>query len=80
MVAINIQPHIYTLEEWEGFWKQTGAGDVLWAQDTIGSGIRNYRLVALGTMVIIDRQGQVAFRSDGPARYNKLRSQVEKAL
>lgn len=77
VVAVNISTN-YTLEEWMGFWRQTGAGDVLWAQDTNGSAMKSYRLVALGTEVIIDRQGAVAFRSDGAAGYKKLKSELEK--
>ena len=79
MVAVNIQPS-YSLEEWESFWKGTGAGDVLWAQDTLSSTIKKYELVALGTEILVDRQGQVAFRRDGPAGYRKLQSEVEKVL
>lgn len=79
MVAVNIQPS-YSLEEWEGFWKRTGAGDVLWAQDTFSSAIKKYELVALGTEVLVDRQGQVAFRRSGPAGYRKLQSEIEKVL
>ena len=33
VVAINIEPR-YPLEAWKSFWKSTGAGDVLWGQDT----------------------------------------------
>ena len=79
VVAVNIEPHS-PLEKWVAFWKSARAGDVLWAQDTNGSTVKDYRLVALGTEVIIDRQGSVAFRSNGPAGYKKLRSEVEKVL
>ncbi len=79
MVAINIEP-FYSLAEWRRFWKSTGAGDVLLAQDTDSSTREKYRLVALGTEIIINRQGQVTFRRDGPAGYKKLRSEIEEAL
>jgi hypothetical protein len=80
VVAINIQPY-YALEEWKAFWTQTkGAGDVLWASDTNEKAIKDYRLVALGTEIIVDRQGQIVFRSDGPAGHEKLRSKIESAL
>ena len=68
------------LKDWVSFWKSTGAGDVLWGQDTSGSTIRAYQLLALGTKVIVDRNGAVAFRSDGPTEYEKLRSEIEKVL
>ena len=79
MVAINIQP-AYSLDEWIMFWKSKGAGDVLWAYDAGGNAIRSYRLFALGTEVIIDREGRVVFRSEGPADPNRLRTEVEKLL
>ncbi len=71
---------VYPLEEWVEFWKGTGAGDVLWAQDVNDTTARDYQLVALGTEVLVDRQGLVAFRSDGAAGYKKLRSEIEKVL
>ncbi|MBI4340628.1 MAG: hypothetical protein HY680_11865, partial [Chloroflexi bacterium] len=79
VVAINIQPQ-YSLEEWRGFWRSTGAGDVLWAQDVRGEAAQRYRLLFLGTEVIVDRQGRIAFRSDGPSGYDELRSKVEEVL
>ena len=79
VVAVNIEPRS-PLEEWVSFWKSTGAGDVLWGQDTNGSTVKDYRLLALGTEIIVDRQGQVAFRSDGAVGYKRLRSEVEKLL
>lgn len=77
VVAVNIQP-IFSLDEWTTFWKSKGAGDVIWAQDIGGAAIRNYRLLALGTEIIVDRQGRVAFRSDGPAEIRRLRTEIEK--
>ena len=79
MVAVNIEPRS-PLEQWVSFWKSTGAGDVLWGQDTDGSTVKDYRLLALGTEVIVDRQGSIVFRSDGSVGYKKLRSEVEKLL
>ena len=79
MVAINFDPG-YSLVEWVTFWKGTGAGDVLWGQDTSGSTVMTYRLFALGTEIIVDRNGEVAFRSDGPAGLKRLRSEIEKLL
>lgn len=79
VVAINIQPG-YSLEVWRRFWRSTGAGDVLWAQDARGEAAQRYRLLALGTEVVVDRQGRIAFRSDGPSGHEKLRSEIEKVL
>ncbi len=79
MVAVNIEPRS-PLEQWVSFWKSTGAGDVLWGQDTNRTTAKDYQLLALGTEVIVDRQGSVVFRSDGSVGYKKLRSEVEKLL
>ncbi len=79
VVAVNIEPG-YPLGYWVDFWKSTGAGNVLWAQDTSSSAARDFRLVALGTEVLVDRQGRVAFWSDGPAGTKKLRAEIEKVL
>ena len=62
------------------FWQRTGAGDLLLAQDAKNSTVRDYRLVALGTEVLIDRQGAAAFRSNGPSGYDKIKSEIEKVL
>ncbi len=79
VVAINIEPN-YPLAEWQRFWKSTGAGDVVWAQDRSRTTVKTYRIFALGTEVIVDRQGGLAFRSDGSAGYGKLRREIEKLL
>lgn len=79
MVAINIYPQ-YPLEEWTRFWKSTGAGEVLWAQDVNGTTIETFRLVALGTEMVLDREGRITFRSDGPAGMKKLKAEIEEVL
>ena len=79
VVAINFDPR-YSLDTWERFWETTGAGDVIVAQDTNSTTPRDYELVALGTEVVVDREGVVVFRSDGPAGYERLRSAVDQAL
>ena len=56
------------------------AFDMLWAQDTGPITPEKYQLVALGTEVLVDRQGLVAFRRDGAAGYEKLKSEIEKVL
>ncbi|MBI4339535.1 MAG: TlpA family protein disulfide reductase [Chloroflexi bacterium] len=79
VVAINIQPE-YPLPEWERFWKSSGAGEVIWAQDVEGATIEAYRLVALGTVIVVDRQGQIVFRSDGSPGARQLQRKIEEAL
>ncbi len=80
MVAVNIWASQYALGEWISFWRGTGAGDVLLAQDANETAVSNYQLMALGTEVIVDRQGLVVFRSEGAAGYEKLRSEIERVL
>ena len=58
--------------------RQKNYDDVLWAQDKNGATVKDYQLLSLGTEVIIDRQGSVSFRRDGPAGYDKLKSEIEK--
>ena len=79
VVAVNIEPRA-PLEEWVSFWKGTGAGEVLWGQDVNGTTIRDYRLFALGTEVIVDRTGSIVFRNDGAVGYKRLKSEIEKVL
>jgi alkyl hydroperoxide reductase subunit AhpC len=79
VIAINFEPD-YSLEQWVGFWKGVGAGDVTWAQDTERLTPKLYRLIALGTEIIVDRQGRVTFRSNGPVGYDTLSKEIEKAL
>jgi hypothetical protein len=79
VVAINTQPS-YNLQYWKTFWKSLGAGDVLWAQDTDYRAIAAYNAVTLGTTIIIDRQGRIAYRDGGATSYDKLRAEVEKVL
>ena len=79
VVAVNIEPRS-PLDWWVGFWKRTGAGDVLWGQDVNGTTVRDYRLLALGTEIIVDRTDSIVFRNDGAAGYKRLRSEIEKVL
>ena len=64
VVAINTQP-FYNLQYWRRFWKDLGAGDVIWAQDTDNSAIAAYNALTLGTTIIIDTQGRIAYWSPG---------------
>ena len=70
MIAINTLARSFSLDQWILFWKGTGAGEVMWVQDKDGSAARAYRLVVLGTEIVVDREGAVAFRRNGPLRDN----------
>jgi len=79
VVAVNIAP-FHTLEEWRAFWRETGAGDVLWAQDADGAAIRAFNINALGVTIVVDRRGRVIYRDEGPTPYERLRAAVDRAL
>ena len=64
-MAVNIERRL-PLERWISFWKDTGAGEVLWGQDFEGTTIRDYELLALGTEIIVDREGWWRFAVTGP--------------
>ena len=53
---------------------------MLWAKDKNDTTVKDYKLLALGTKLIVDRHGSVTFRRDGPAGYDKLKSEIEKVL
>ena len=79
MVAVNTIPW-GSLEVWKEFWKSTGASDVIWATDTEQELVQMFRVLSLGTTIIIDRQGHVAYRDDRATPYDTLRSKVEGVL
>lgn len=80
VVAVNIVPQ-NSLQQWQAFWKSLGAGDVVWAQDTPdGQAVRAYNIQALGTTVIVGRDGRVVYRDAAATSYKKLQAEVLKAL
>ena len=86
VLAVNIDSRNYTLAEWREFVKRFEPNEFIGlaqsgsVQDVTNQAIQAYQLKALGTQVIVDRQGRVAFRRDGPVGYEKLRSEIEKVL
>ena len=86
VLAVNIESRNYTLAEWTAFVKRFEPNEFIGlaqsgsVQDVTNQAIQAYQLKALGTQVIVDRQGRVAFRRDGPTGYKRLRSEIEKAL
>ena len=79
-VAINISPQYYSLDQWQSYWRDIPAGDVLWAQDNGGAATSAYQLTALGTTVIIDREGKVRYRDEGVTSYEKYKEELAKVL
>ncbi len=81
VVAINIAPQLNSLEEWQAFLKQFGAGDFIWAQDTDDQrAIIAYNIQSLGTTVIVGRDGEIAYRDEDASTYEMLRTGVLQAL
>ena len=79
VVAINTAP-FSSLEDWKKFWKSKDAADVTWATDTTGELVQQFWVYSLGTTIMIDRAGQIAYRDDGATSYEVLRTEVEKIL
>lgn len=80
VIAVNMVPQD-SLQQWQAYWKQLGAGDVIWAQDTPdGRVVQAFNIQGLGATVIIDRKGRVTYRDIGATSYNKLRTEVSKVL
>ena len=79
MVAINIAP-FSSLKDWMDFWKSKDAADVTWATDAKGELLQQFRVYSLGTTIIIDREGLIAYRDDGASTYEVLLAEVKEVL
>lgn len=86
VLAVNIDSGNFSLEEWVDFIDRyapdglTGFAESAAVQDVQFQSARQYRLTTLGTEVLVDRQGQLALRSEGGLGEGRLRSEVEKLL
>ena len=79
-MAINIGAQYYSLSDWQQFWNAVGGGKVLWAQDKGGAATSAFQVVALGTTIIVDRQGRVTYRDAGATSYQKLKEELGHVL
>ena len=52
----------------------------MWATDGDQSLVRLLQVRSLGTTIIIDRQGRLAYRDDGATPYSTLRREVDDLL
>lgn len=50
---------------------------MLWATDADQGLVRLYQVLTLGTTIIIDRQGNIAYRDNGATPYDVLYRQVK---
>ncbi len=80
VVAINMLPEHATDQKWQAFWWSVGGGDAHFAEDTNKKAITAFNVTALGTTIIINREGQIVYRDAGASTYEKLRSEVDNAL
>ena len=79
VVAINVFPR-YSLRQWEAYWRSVGGGDALFAEDTNQRTVVAFKIRAAGRKIIINRERQIVYRKVGVTSYEKLRSEVDKAL
>ena len=68
------------MKVWKEYWQSKGASDVIWATDTEQQLVRMLKVLTLGTTIIIDRQGAISYRDDGPTPYDTLRTEIEGVL
>jgi len=66
-----------SLKDWKDFWKSKDAADVTWATDAKGELVQQFRVYRLGTTIIIDRDGHIAYRYDGATSYKVLQAEVD---
>ena len=78
-MAVNTAPFA-SIEDWKQYWKSKDAADVTWATDVTGELVRQFRVFSLGTTVIIDREGRIAFRDDVATPYEILLAEVKEVL
>lgn len=69
-----------TEQDWLRFRERVGGGDHLWAIDRDGLWARAYQIRALGTTIIVDRRGGIAYRDESATSYQTYRAQIEKLL
>ena len=66
-------PQVYSPSYWQGFWKELGARDVLWAQDTDANAMRTYSAVWFaGTTANIDRATAYFVLATGAGLYLRI--------
>ena len=77
-MAINTDPWS-PLDDWVAYWKSKGASadGVTFATDSDQSVVRGFKVITLGTTIIIDRNGRISYRDDGATPYETLRAQVQ---
>jgi hypothetical protein len=80
VVAVNVLPQAGSLALWEEYWRSSGGGDALFAEDTHQQAARSFGVRAAGTKVVIDRAGRIVLRESRSMPYERLRQLVERLL
>ena len=79
MVALNTSS-FSSLDEWVEYWRSKGAGDVNWAAIGDGSVLQQFKVLSVGTTIIIDREGRISYRDAWATPYEKLKEEIVKVL
>ncbi len=78
-MAVIIAPG-YSLGDWQTWWYRYTDRSVIWADDTQGEAVVAFGVYAVGTKVIVDRQGRLVYHSGGAAGYDVLNAAVKRVL
>lgn len=77
LLDLGMLPDEEILEYYQGY---LAGGDHLYAEDVDFVVAQRYEVISLGTTVLVDRQGRVAFRDEGLTPASDLLAVVEEAL
>jgi peroxiredoxin len=74
-LVLSVDPND-TEADFDGLRKQTKGTNLLWGLDPGQRATLAYRIRATDTKVLVDRRGEIVFRSVGPTPFETLREQV----
>ena len=79
VIAVNINPRTH-IQTWIAYWRASGGGDVIYAEDSRQEAIRALKIRTSGATVIIDKKGRIVFQDQYATRYGVLKFAVESAI
>ena len=79
ILALDIDP-LSTQEDLASFKERVGNPDYTWAFDRGGNVARNYKIKALDTTIIFDKNGQIVFTDLRSTSYRTLSKQIKLVL
>lgn len=86
VLAVNIDAQNSPLGDWVDFMRtyapegMAGATGAMAVQDVNEQAVPRYRIASLGTEVLVDAQGRIAFRSESPSGIRTLQAEIDKVL